>query len=529
MSMTLILYNFTGDDTDVDKQASLTQVLSLSGELRSETDVCHPSFIIDAKGTDINGVNYAYVAAWNRYYYVRKRTVINPGGALTGQNGTFRIDLDVDVLFSYKTGILNEHAFISRCDYVDYIDKFVFDKEVPIRSSRGIRKHAFPNNPLATHVSTGTEPAYHYNYCVVTASDEHTTNDASSNVSSLPPIFVKNYKWLASNNSILTTYVTDYQNLVYMMNYLTSDDAFTQLSQYLFKASAEGIVSIVGYPFDLKNVDTLGCDSVMSHMHIGHTEIMYHYGQQGSQTQYADGYMVGRNYLAILDFGSLDLTAYERDYRDLEPVSDYYAFLPYVGIVKLNGADVLRRQISLSYILDITTGDATAFLYDDTGIIIGTYQCRLGWKVALTASNAQQLIAQKISGGMQLVMGTVMAGLSMSSGNAVGTLAGVKSIASGLQGGVLERTQYSGAMGEGRTNANVDPHAYIFVTRSETADPQNDIAPTIGLPCNQYLQLSTFTGHGYVRVGEIHPHHYSGATNEEMDQIISLLKSGVHF
>ena len=67
--MTIRLYNNVSDKNVVDKQ--LTQVGNdITGTLRDDCSVVDPVIAIEGIAANINGVNYAYIPEFNRYYYI---------------------------------------------------------------------------------------------------------------------------------------------------------------------------------------------------------------------------------------------------------------------------------------------------------------------------------------------------------------------------------------------------------------------------------------------------------------------------
>ena len=118
--MTINLFNFTGEPTRVDKASFLTPIDTLTGTLREETSIIRPSILIQYSGT-IPLANYAYIPIFRRYYFIRNITSV--------RKGLWRIECEVDVLMSYKSGILGLQAYIARQEF-DYNDELI-DNQLP--------------------------------------------------------------------------------------------------------------------------------------------------------------------------------------------------------------------------------------------------------------------------------------------------------------------------------------------------------------------------------------------------------------
>lgn len=101
--MTITLYNNSSDPLVVDK--TLSNALTLTGELREMCDVEKPSLLIESN-TLLN-YNYAYIPDFNRYYFFSK-----PPTAVA--KNLMLLELTEDYLMSYKTEIKATKAIIKR-------------------------------------------------------------------------------------------------------------------------------------------------------------------------------------------------------------------------------------------------------------------------------------------------------------------------------------------------------------------------------------------------------------------------------
>ena len=81
--------------------------------------------IVNANGAIANN-NYAYIADYQRYYYVDSVTV--------GINGMYVVQLSVDVLMSYVEGIKNLSATISRQENIGIND--IVDSLLPLQNRK---------------------------------------------------------------------------------------------------------------------------------------------------------------------------------------------------------------------------------------------------------------------------------------------------------------------------------------------------------------------------------------------------------
>lgn len=140
---TITLYQNTGENNRVDKTNYLTSVGSINGALRAECSIFRPSIII-AQDT-LPTFNYVYIAVFGRYYFVTGITAVN--------FGLWRIELNTDVLMTYKEGVKALTAIIARQEN-DYNDDLI-DTEVPTEKEPTITYQEIPNTVLTTQEDNG--------------------------------------------------------------------------------------------------------------------------------------------------------------------------------------------------------------------------------------------------------------------------------------------------------------------------------------------------------------------------------------
>lgn len=113
--MVIDLYKFNGDKREISKE--LTDRLTVSGTLKDKCNLITPEVLIK---TDPREYNYAYIAEFNRYYFVKDITVY--------RQGLWVLQLKEDVLMTYKDSILEWSGIVSRLNTTDYVNgASVFD------------------------------------------------------------------------------------------------------------------------------------------------------------------------------------------------------------------------------------------------------------------------------------------------------------------------------------------------------------------------------------------------------------------
>lgn len=107
--MTIVLYNSTAETDMLDKSGYLTQVSTLTGNLRSGTDLVDPEIVVELD--TLPSFNYVYITEFNRYYFVTDIGSV--------ANKLWNIKLHCDVLYSHRTKILELECEVERNEY-DY-------------------------------------------------------------------------------------------------------------------------------------------------------------------------------------------------------------------------------------------------------------------------------------------------------------------------------------------------------------------------------------------------------------------------
>ena len=98
-------------------------------KLKDTVSVTNPILILsEVAGVNYFRCNYCYLSEFNRYYFIRDIEVMS--------TKNYRLQLEVDVLESFKEDILNSKGVITRQEnfnpYYDYNSKYEVRKEVDL-------------------------------------------------------------------------------------------------------------------------------------------------------------------------------------------------------------------------------------------------------------------------------------------------------------------------------------------------------------------------------------------------------------
>lgn len=128
--MNIVLYKNASDNNTIGK--SLSGAITLSGVLRDESSILSPNFRI-ASNSNIAQYNYAYIESFGRFYFMT---------VTVERTGVWSLDLEVDVLESFKTEILSLEATLLRQE--NDFNLYFSDPEWKVYETQQIVTRDFP-------------------------------------------------------------------------------------------------------------------------------------------------------------------------------------------------------------------------------------------------------------------------------------------------------------------------------------------------------------------------------------------------
>lgn len=225
----------------------------------------------------------------------------------------------------------------------------------------------------------------------------------------------------------------------------------------------------------------------------------------------------------IVDCGSVSFDVLCGDsFLDYAPYSKFSIYLPYIGFKDIDPNDCVGHTISVKYHGDAITGGVTAYVFKD-GNVMYQYSGGCALNVPLSSDNWGATIASaaSIATGVLAAAATPGAAGVAAAGKALlkGSAANVASNPSLLSPQVMHSGAVSGAPGFMGVQ-------YPFIIREavnfhSTAGFNKES----GYPAYYYKTLSEVTG--FTTVLDPHINNIPQATQGEMEEIISLLESGV--
>ena len=242
------------------------------------------------------------------------------------------------------------------------------------------------------------------------------------------------------------------------------------------------------------------------------------HGTQNIKVGYLDSGVPAKvvsNQYTDIDCGTVSLSEYFYNVFDYAPYTSVHLYLPFIGIVGLDVADVMRSSIHIVYHVDVLSGACLAEVKVIRDSFGGTlYQYAGNASVTLPISSGSYMgIVSSIAGIAGGIAGTIASG-----GSALPLLAS----SAGSLLNAHTNVEHSGGF-SGNVGAMGAKIPYLIISRPQV-EMANNFERYIGYPANITTKLSSCSG--YIKVVECHLENIN-ATDTELTEIDSILKGGV--
>lgn len=102
--MKIQFYKISNVSKKINKQLPSTPPLTLDGFLKDGSNIMDP--IIQIEHSGVPDYNYAFIPEFNRFYFMKPATSVT--------NNVWEISLHVDVLYTYRQGILTAPCIVAK-------------------------------------------------------------------------------------------------------------------------------------------------------------------------------------------------------------------------------------------------------------------------------------------------------------------------------------------------------------------------------------------------------------------------------
>lgn len=225
--------------------------------------------------------------------------------------------------------------------------------------------------------------------------------------------------------------------------------------------------------------------------------------------------LVSTQYTTV-NCGSVNCFEYFGNVFDYSPHTRIHLYLPFIGIVELNCADVMRGVVSVKYTVDVITGACLAEVSisrDASGGVLYTYSGDCAVRYPVSSGSYMSIV-----GGILSIAGGIAA--TVASGGAAAPA--VLGAAAGL-GRMHTDVKHSGNL-SGNAGAMGIKKPYLIISRPQSATAA-DFNKYQGIGANAKQSVGDMTG--YFKMDDARLTGITGATKEELEEIRVLLKTGV--
>lgn len=336
--------------------------------LKRDSGIQHPYIELSGGATsNPTGYNYAYIAMYERFYYVNDWTF---------SNGLWSCALDIDVLATYKTQIGGTDLYILRASAA--YDNSIVDTIYP--ATKG-------GTTITQTANTGWTRTYSAGSYVIGIISK-------SAVSGAVAYYVVTYSGMATLRAAMMNPGT-IPNWSDIKDFTSGDIAKAFLDPFQYVASC------TWFPFAVAGGSSAALD--FGYWSSGVSGSVLSSGVQALNITFS----VPGNYSSSADA-----------WRRLAPFAEYTLYLPPFGLVTLDSTKVASSSnIYLNILIDVITGLATMDIYDDFNNILATVGAQLGVPVQLAQVSTDY--AGMITGAASSVGGIVGGILTGNIGGAV--------------------------------------------------------------------------------------------------------------
>ena len=419
--------------------------------LKDRTSILKPTITIQGgtptfEGKTFPDYNYCYIEEFHRYYYIVDITSVS---ALV-----WDITCEVDVLASYRADILNTRAFIMYAQHG--YNSMIPDSRLPRTDKSATSVLKVPFTPFSR---AGI-------FLLTVVGDNGN-----------------------GQNGYTATYAMGASQLRSVGAKL-NDNGFWETLKKQFVNPLDAVISCIWLPIAGNLIE-----SSASEIKIGYSST----GVSGNMI--TKTYVEGSFSIAIpLHYHDANGKSYA-DYRNVEPYTHAYIFLPGCGNVQIPLIRVLKSgskipNVTVKYCIDVTTGEIMYTMHDpdDADGIILTATGGFGVNIPVSSSQGNTL---GVLTGIGAMIGATVAVAAMPEitipaalglgGTVVG--GGTSAITSAAQ----TSTQVSGHI-SGRSGAYFNDNITVTVTYWEVSDTPSNNTSTIGLPVFKTGTLGTYSG-----------------------------------
>lgn len=503
----------------------------VSGVLKEQSSIINPVVLIRAD-TTIMEYNYAEIDTFKRKYFIIDIKNV--------RNDLWEVSLHVDVLYSYKDVLLQNDYFVERNQY-DFNDELPdkansFKPLMELDPSMLVYENGIRTIPIFDR-PTGGEGEY---TCIIMIRDNHTYEASGEVYTGSDATF---HDILAPTNPLscsnLTTYICTYVSARRII--MAIADNLTLMQQ---------IHSIRLYPvlFNIESLET-------AHF----TEITLNNGDVDFTINNLDLYRLDNTGHLFQFFTIIPLSASpseDYNYENIYPNSQVEMWLPFYGKYSPNfnkylaflKSDKATLGLNITYTINVISATCNIYVSVNFGhygelFILDTLQCSIANSAVYIGSNEDETNRRQIAIALS-TLGTIISSVGAVIG-AVAMPVAAPAIVMGVlgtAGAIGAATSMAGQLQEQKPsfmpsqsplnsldvlNYGCYSIIYTILKRNYVVERDDTYKAIAGMPCYKCVNGSSI--YGFSVITEVHLIGLTYATTEEEEEIMRLLKEGVHF
>jgi len=291
-----------------------------------------------------------------------------------------------------------------------------------------------------------------------------------------------------------------------LSDYIFSDNVWDAVSRQLFGNPIQYIISMGIVPVPLS---------------IGGVKVPFHLGEKiGNFNMYE----VGQQYMRY-SCGSVTIPQYWKSFMDYEPHTKIQIFLPFIGYRDLMASEVIGKEITVTYHIDVFSGACVAFVQPN-GSVLYQYNGNVLTTIPYSANEFGNIITGAIGavGGVA----TGLLGISGAFAPAIGGMMAISGFTNAFSSvvGMGKESVIHGGNASSTSGLLSTRTPYVILNRPKQAIAERQ---------NEYHGYATWYrandflfAQGFTKLAQIHLEGIP-ATDWEIQEIERLLKEGVIF
>lgn len=462
MSFYINLYTFAKDSNST-KQPTGTGT-QFSCNILTPADITAP--VCEIAASDLTAYNYAYIAAFHRYYFIE---------GITYERGLWQLSLKCDVLATYKSDIGAQSLYVLRA--ASSSDGTIRDNYYPITASVSYSEEVISPFYNATPYQNG--------FFVV-----NITGTATAGTSTL---------WKLSPSAFRTFITSLYANI----DGFQFSDIFDAIKKLIQGSPTKLVSSAMWFPPGVNFTTSAAEELFVGNWDSGVTASLI------TDPVYTDSSI-------WLDIHRHPQAATRGSFLNMNPYSVYTLSLPMFGAINLDPTLMQGgSQVHLYLRVDAISGVATVEVSTGgTRPQLGYLTAQMGVAMPLNGQTA----GSSVAGGITATLGGIATAIA--TGGAAAPIIGAASAGIGTAVSAMSGASFS----TGSSGSILAPTASWYLHSSHLAIAPEDNTHN-GRPLMQTKTINTLSGFVMVQKGDVP----IAGTSSEADEIRALLEGGFYY